>query len=122
MKELKVSHQTCLLPAQVEAQLRDRDAARQAESQKYQDEIKQLKLELAKARKANTGLEAALKEEKRLQAKEQKEMKETNERADAVEKQLDNLKAKPAQWLSELRWIDSQLSSKFLLFPCLSGS
>ena len=49
-------------------------------------------------------------------------MKETNERADAVEKHLDKLKAKPAQWLSELRWIDEQLSSKFLHFFCLPGS
>ena len=86
MQDLKAAHQNCLLPAQVEAQHRDRDAARQAEYQKYQDEMKQLKLELAKARKANTGLETTLKEEKRLRAEEQKEMKETNERADAVEK------------------------------------
>ena len=122
MKDLKSAHQNFLLPAQVEAQHRDRDAARQAEYQKYQDEMKQLKLELAKARKANTGLETTLKEEKHLRAEEQKGMKETNERDDAVEKQLDKLKAKPAQWLSELRWIDEQLSSKFLHFPCLSGS
>ena len=70
----------------------------------------------------SSGLETALEDEKRLRAGEHKELKETSNRADAVEKQLDQLKAKPAEWLSELQWIDHQLSSKFLHFLCLSGS
>ena len=66
MQDLKAAHQSCLLPAQVEAQHRDLEAARQAESQKHQDEIKRLKLELAKARKVSSELETALEDEKRL--------------------------------------------------------
>ena len=66
-------------------------------------------------------METALEDEKRLRAGDQKEMKETSEWADAVEKQLDLLKAKPAEWLSKLRWIDEQLSSTFLHLPCLPG-
>ena len=64
-------------------------------------------------------LETALEDEKRLRAGEQKELQEATERADSVEKQLDRLKAKPAEWLSDLQWIHRELSSKFLQFLCL---
>ena len=111
VQDLKLTHQNCLLPAQVEARQRDLEAARQAESQKHQDEIKRLKLELAKARKTSSKLETALEDEKRLRAGEQKELQEATERADSVEKQLDRLKAKPAKWLSDLKWIHRVLSS-----------
>ena len=70
VQDMKLAHQNYLLPAQVEAQHRDLVAARQAESQKHQDEVKQLKLELAKARKVSSELETALEDEKRLRAGE----------------------------------------------------
>ena len=72
VQDLKLAHQNCLLPAQVEAQHQDLVAARQTESQKHQDEVKQLKLELAKARKVSSELETALENQKRLRAGDQK--------------------------------------------------
>ena len=119
VRDLKLAHQNCLLPAQVEARQQDLETARQAESQKHQAEITKLKLDLAEARKTNAELGTALETEKRLRAEEQKELRETSERADSVEKQLDRLKAKPAEWLSDLQWIHHELSSKFVPSLCL---
>ena len=87
----------------MEAQQRDLETARQAKSQKHQAEIKKLKLELAKAHKTSSELKTALEDEKRLRGGEQKELQEANERADSVEKQLDQLKTKPVEWLSDLQ-------------------
>ena len=52
--------------------------------------------------------ETALAEEKRIRV-------ETEQRATSVEQQLETLKEKPAQWLKELAWINSEMASKFLL-------
>ena len=58
-------------------------------------------------------------EEKQLRVAETQKLRETldetEQRANSVEQQLETLKAKPAQWLKELAWINSEMASKFLL-------
>ena len=117
LKVVKAAHQGWLQPSAVEAKLREHDSAHQAELKSRQDEISRLKDELAKARAEKATVEN---EERRLRAEEQKTAEETEQRANSVEKQLDQLKTKPAQWLSELRWIDQQLSRKFILYLVIS--
>ena len=58
-------------------------------------------------------------EEKQLRVAEtrklQETLDETEQRATSVEQQLETLKEKPAQWLKELAFINSEMASKFLL-------
>ena len=66
-------------------------------------------------------VDTALAEEKRLRVEETKQLQdkldEDVQRSNSLEQQLDELKKQPAQWLAELKWIDSEISSKpFSLF------
>ena len=58
-------------------------------------------------------------EEKKLRVEEtrkiQETLTETEQRAHSVEQRFEELKAKPAQWLTELQWINNEMASKFLL-------
>ena len=63
-------------------------------------------------------MEATWAEELRLQAGRMKEIQdnldEDSARANALENQVDSLKAKPAEWLSELRWINGHMAGESL--------
>ena len=78
-----------------------------------------VKLELEQLKKEKADVETALAEEKRLRAEETKELQEkVNEdlqRANVVEKQLEELKEKPKQWLADLKWLNEILLCEFPL-------
>ena len=67
-------------------------------------------------KKAKADMEATWAEELRLQAGRMKEIQdkldEDSARANALENQVESLKAKPAEWLSELRWINGQMAGE----------
>ena len=71
-------------------------------------------------KKGKADAEALLDEERRLRAEDTKRLQdkldEDSARANSLDKQLEELKPKPTQWLRELQWIDSKMSSK-LFFP-----
>ena len=92
----------------------------QAALQKQKDELKRVKLELEQVKKAKADMETGLTEELRLQAGRLKEVQdkldEDSARATSLEKQVETLKAKPAEWLSELRWINDQMAGESSLW------
>ena len=50
----------------------------------------------------------------------QEKLDEDAQRTNLVKQQLDELKRKPAQWLAEIKWIDSEISSKSIsLLSCV---
>ena len=67
-------------------------------------------------RKAKADAEATWAEELRLQAERMKEIQdkldEDSARANALENKVESLKTKPAEWLSELRWINGQMAGE----------
>ena len=86
----------------------------QAALQKEKNELARVKLELEQLKKAKADMEATWAEELRLQAGRMKELQdkldEDSARANALENQVESLKAKPKEWLSELRWINGQMA------------
>ena len=92
----------------------------QAVFQKKKDELARVKLELEQVKKAKTVMETELTEELRLQAGRLKEVQdkldEDSARAASLEQQVENLKAKPAEWLRELRWINEQMAGESSLW------
>ena len=119
LKIAKAAHQSCVPSSTLDSRLKEREDAHQAALQKERDDLSRVKLELENARKEKAAAETALAEERNLRAVETQKLKETldetEQRATSVEQQLDELKAKPAQWLSELQWVNDQLSSEFCL-------
>ena len=89
----------------------------QAALQKEKDELSRVKLELEQTKKAKADAESAWAEELQLQAERMRELREKltedSARASALEKQVDSLKTKPNEWLSELRWINQNMSGEF---------
>ena len=75
-----------------------------------------MKLELEQTKKAKADVESAWAEERQLQAEEMRELREKlaedSARANSLEKQMDALKVKPNEWLSELKWINEKLSGE----------
>ena len=115
--EWKAAHSDCVVRS-----------SHQAALQKEKDELARVKLELEQVKKAKVDMEAALTEELKLQAGRMKEIQakldEDSARAESLEKQVDSLKAKPAEWLSDLRWINGQMAGEsstrvFSLSPLL---
>ena len=76
-----------------------------------------MKLELEQTKKAKADAESAWAEERQLQAEGMRELREKladdSARASALEKQVDTLKTKPNEWLSELKWINEKMSGEF---------
>ena len=97
--EWKAAHSDCVVRS-----------SHQAALQKEKDELARVKSELEQLKKAKADMETTLTKELRLQAERMKEVQdkldEDSARADSLEKQVESLKAKPAEWLSDLRWID----------------
>ena len=91
-------------------------SSHQAALQKEKDELARVKLELEQIKKAKADAETTWAEELQLQAERMRELQEKlNEdsaRASALEKQVESLKAKPAEWLSDLRWINGQMAGE----------
>ena len=62
-------------------------------------------------------------EEKKLRAdeaqKHQEILDETEQRVTSAQRELDILKAKPAEWLSTLTRINNEMANKFLIFSFL---
>ena len=75
-----------------------------------------MKLELEQTKKAKADAESTWAEELQLQAERMRELQEKlkkdSARASALEKQVDSLKTKPNEWLSELRWINGQMAGE----------
>ena len=96
-------------------------SSHQAALQKEQDKLSRVKLELEQVKKAKDDAESVLAEERKLRAKEikelQKKLTEDTARADSLEKQMDALKVKPNEWLSELKWINDKLSGESPSWP-----
>ena len=119
LKLAKAAHQSCVPSSTLDSRLKEREDAHQAALQKERDDLSRVKLELEKMRSEKVAAETALAEERKLRAVETQKLKETldetEQRADSVEQQLDELKLKPAQWLSELQWVNDQMASKFPL-------
>ena len=78
-----------------------------------------MKLELERLRNEKSAAETALAEERKLRAAETLKLKETltetEQRAISVEQRFEELKTKPAQWLTELQWMNNEMASTFLL-------
>ena len=91
-------------------------SSHQAALQKEKNELARVKLELEQVKKAKADMETAMTEEQQLQARRLKEVQdrltEDSARANSLEKQVESLKAKPAEWLSELRWINGQMAGE----------
>ena len=104
--DLKASHSDCVVRS-----------SHQAALQKEKNELARVKLELEQLKKAKADMEATWAEGMRLQARRMKEipdkLDEDSARANALENQVESLKAKPAEWLSELRWINGQMAGEF---------
>ena len=109
LKNFKVAHQNCIPVSTLDTRVKEREDAHQVALQRERDELSRVKLELEQLRKEKTAAEIALSEEKRLRVI-------TEERANSVEQRLEELKAKPEQWRKVLEWLDSEMSSKPLLF------
>ena len=107
--EWKAAHTDCVTRSSV-----------QAVFQKKKDELARVKLELEQVKKAKTVMETELTEELRLQAGRLKEVQdkldEDSARATSLEQQVETLKAKPAEWLRELRWINEQMAGESSLW------
>ena len=101
-------------------------SSHQAALQKEKNELARVKLELEQVKKAKADMETAWTEELQLQAGRMKEVQdkldEDSARANALEKQVESLKAKPAEWLSDLRWINGQMAGESLACCTSSGS
>ena len=97
--EWKSAHSDCVVRSSHQAALR-----------KEKDELARVKLELEQVKKAKADMEATFTAELKLQAGRMKEVQdkldEDSARAESLEKQVDSLKAKPTEWLSDLRWIN----------------
>ena len=109
--DLKASHSDCVVWS-----------SHQAALQKEKNELARVKLELEQVKKAKADMEATWTEELRLQDGRMKEIQGKLDE-DALENQVESLKAKPAEWLSELRWINGQMAGEFSApasFPCSS--
>jgi len=123
LKIAKAAHQNCVSVSTLDNRIKEREDAHQVALQKERDELSRVKLELEQLRTEKTAAETALAEEKKLRVEETRKIQETlnesEQRANSVEQRLEELKAKPEQWLSELQWIDSEFSSKppLLLIP-----
>ena len=117
LKIAKAAHQNCVPSSTLDSRLKEREDAHQVALQKERDELSRVKLELEKVRNKKSAAETALAEERKFRAAETLKLKETltetDQRAISVEQQLDELKAKPAQWLSELQFINAEMASKF---------
>ena len=117
LKIAKAAHQDCVPSSTLDSRLKEREDAHQIALQKERDELSRVKLELEKMRKEKTAAETALAEERKLRAAETLKLKETltktEERATSVEQRFEELKAKPAQWLTELQWINNEMVVSF---------
>ena len=95
-------------------------SSHRAALQKQKDELARVKLELEQVKKAKADMETALTEELRLQAGRMKEVQdkldEDSAHATWLEKQVETLKAKPAECLSDLRWINDQMAGESSLW------
>ena len=107
--EWKASHSYCVVRS-----------SHQAALQKERNELARVKLEREQVKKAKTVMETELTEELRLQAGRMKEVQdkldEDSARATSLEQQVETLKAKPAEWLRELRWINEQMAGESSLW------
>ena len=92
-------------------------SSHQAALQKEKDELSRVKLELEQTKKSKADAESMWAEERQLRAEEMRELREKldkdSARANSLEKQMDALKVKPNEWLSELKWINEKLSGEF---------
>ena len=95
--ELRASHSDCVVRS-----------SHQAALQKEKNELSRVNLELEQTKKAKADAESAWAEERRLQVEGMRELRENlaedSARASTLEKQVDALKTKPNEWLSELKF------------------
>ena len=91
-------------------------SSHQAALREEKDELARVKLELEQVKKAKADMETAMTQELQLQAGRLKEVQdklnEDSACANALEKQVESLKAKPTEWLSDLRWINGQMAGE----------
>ena len=91
-------------------------SSHQATLQKEKDELSRVRLELEQIKKAKADAETTWAEELQLQAERMKELQENldedSARANTLENQVESLKTKPNEWVSELRWINNQMSGE----------